>query len=257
MKEYGAGANTWGKHAMKYLAAVCGAAFAILITAGAASAQLPADSSATSASPILPVPQTFVAQLDTPPALPSFTIPNAPAMPAFASQKDAPAAGSGTESRPQGVYGVFPGYPYEIYGGYTFMRFYIIPGVAENTNGINVSAAYYFHGSLAADGEGVFTFGSYSGENSQFYLGMGGIRYRHTINRADLWVHGLVGYAHFNPLTPYGDNGALGYEVGGGLDLNPRKFRLAWRLQADMVGTHFFGTYQYGPKISFGVVYKD
>ncbi|HTZ99613.1 MAG TPA: hypothetical protein VMB02_04725 [Candidatus Aquilonibacter sp.] len=242
---------------MKYLATVCGAVFAILCTAGAASAQSPADSSANSANPTLPTPPAFLAQLDPPLALPSFTILASPAMPAFAWQKDAPAAGSGAESRPQGVYGVFPGYPYEIYGGYTFIRFYIIPGVAENTNGVNFSAAYFFHGSLAADGEGVFTFGSYSGQSSQFYLGMGGVRYRHTINRADLWVHGLFGYAHFSPLTAYGDEGAIGYEVGGGMDLNPRKLPFSWRLQADMVGTHFFGTYQYSPKISFGIVYKD
>jgi hypothetical protein len=49
---------------------------------------------------------------------------------------------------------------------------------------------------------------------------------------------------------------AFSLELGGGVDLMPRHRRLGYRLQADMVATRFFGTYQYSPKISAGIVFK-
>lgn len=249
---------------MKYVAPACGAIFAVLIVACGAAAQAgpeePVAVSSTASGP-------FAVELGVPPALPSFAMADptagtmaamAPASePMAASQKDAPASGAGADVPPQGVYGVFPSYRYQVYAGYTFVRFYVIPNVEENTNGLNFSIAYYFRDSIAADGEAAVTFGSLSGENSRFFLGMGGARYRVPVGGADVWVHGLAGYAHLSPQTAYGGEDGFGYEVGGGVDVTPRHMRVSWRIEADMVGTHLFGTYQYSPKISFGVVYKD
>jgi hypothetical protein len=243
----------WGKHAMKQAALVCGALFAILITSCAAAAQTvasdPSALSSTGAGPL-------VAQLAVPPAIPSFAMASA-AEPLPAFQKDAPAAGSGADVPPQGVYGVFPSYKYQVYVGYTFVRFYVVPGVEENTNGLDFSIAYYFRDRIAVDGELGVSLGTYTGENSEFFTGMGGLRYRHPVGRVDVWIHGLAGEAHFSPQTPYGGEDGFGYAVGGGVDVSPRRLRVSWRLQADMVGTHLYGTYQYSPKISFGVVFKD
>jgi len=190
-------------------------------------------------------------------ASPAEPVPAFQPAPAFASQKDAPAAGSGADTPPVGVYGVFPSYQYQIFIGYTFVRFYIIPGVAENTNGLDFSVAYFFKDHLAVDGELGVSLGTYTGQNSEFFTGMGGIRYRHPVGRLDVWIHGLAGEGHFGPQTPYGSEDGFGYEVGGGVDITPRRLRLSWRVQADMVGTHLYGTYQYSPKISIGLVYKD
>lgn len=247
---------------MKYVAAVWGAAFAILLASCAASAQgISSDpmslgsagfASASTASASAPL----LAQLDAPPALPSFALPS-PADPLAAPQKNPPPAGSGSDVPPQGVYGVFPSYRYQIYVGYAFLRFYIIPNVAENMNGLDFSVAYYFKDNLAVDGELAVAVGTYTGQNSEAFLGMGGLRYRHPVGQASVWIHGLVGEAHFSPLTPFGGEDGLGYEAGGGLDFTPRRMRVSWRVEADMVGSHLYGTYQYSPKISLGIVFKD
>jgi hypothetical protein len=243
----------WGKHSMKHAALACGAVFAILIASCTVSAQtVTSDSATLSSSTLAP----FAAQLGLPPTLPLFAVAS-PAEPLPAFQKDAPAAGSGADVPPQGVYGVFPSYRYQIYVGYTFFRFYVVPGLEENTDGLDFSIAYYFRDHLAVDGEMAVTFGTYTGENSEFFLGMGGLRYRHPVSRLDVWVHGLAGEAHFSPQTAFGNEDGFGYEVGGGVDVSPRHLRLSLRLEGDMVGTHLYGTYQYSPKISFGVVYKD
>lgn len=165
---------------------------------------------------------------------------------------------SSSPAEPQGVYGVFQSFDWQAYAGYTFLRFYEVPNITQNLNGFNVSMAYYPQGGwIAADGELVAAFGSQAGVMSKFVQGMGGVRFRWSAPRAlELWVHGLAGGSHFTPQTPYGGQSAFGYEVGGGVDLQGHHHRIAYRLQADMVGTRYFGTYQYSPKISAGIVYK-
>jgi hypothetical protein len=159
---------------------------------------------------------------------------------------------------PQGVYGVFQNFDWQAYAGYTFFRFYEVPNITQNMNGFNFSVAYYPRGGwVAAEGEFVAAFGSQAGVTSKFVLGMGGARFRWSAPRAvEVWVHGLAGGSHFTPQTAFGGQSAFGYEVGGGVDVNAHHHRMAYRLQGDMVGTRYFGTYQYSPKISAGIVYK-
>jgi hypothetical protein len=252
----------WGKQAMKQAALVCGAVVALLTMSCAASAQTVAsdpvafNSASFSSTATLTTQSPLVAQLGAVPAIPSFAVASAAApMPAY--QKDAPPAGSGADTPPVGVYGVFPSYKWQVYVGYTFIRFYVIPGVENNTNGLDFSVAYYFRDEVAVDGELAVSGGTYSGQNSQFFIGMGGLRYRHPVGRDAIWIHGLAGEAHFSPQTAYGSENGFGYEVGGGIDVSPRQLRVSLRLEADMVGTHLYGTYQYSPKISFGFVLKD
>ncbi|HYL46224.1 MAG TPA: hypothetical protein VEU52_04300, partial [Candidatus Limnocylindrales bacterium] len=87
--------------------------------------------------------------------------------------------------------------------------------------------------------------------------GGGGPRFRWSLPRGlELWGHGLVGYSHFAPQTPFGGQNAFAFEVGAGVDINVRHQKWALRFAGDMIGSHYFGTEQYSPKASAGVVYK-
>jgi hypothetical protein len=107
------------------------------------------------------------------------------------------------------------------------------------------------------DAEGLAVFGSQGGTNTHLFSGMAGPRFRWTARRGfELWAHGMIGGAYFSPKTPFGSQGALAYEGGGGIDLNSPHSRFAIRLSADLLGTAFFSTYQLSPKFSAGLVYK-
>jgi len=158
---------------------------------------------------------------------------------------------------PQTVQGIYPELYWQASFGYTYMRFYELPGVRVNTNGFNASMAYFFKPWMAAEGLLEGGVGSQNGQTAKSVFSGGGLRMRMAGPAAtELWVHGVIGAAHFSPKTTYGGTAAFGYEAGGGIDLHPRSQRLAYRFAADLVGTTFFGTYQISPKISAGVVYK-
>jgi len=165
---------------------------------------------------------------------------------------------SSSDPQQSGVQGVFPNYDWQAYLGYTFVRFYAAPGITANRNGFNYSMQYFYKaGWFGGDGEFAATFGSFNNYSSKFLMGMGGPRVRWSGPRGvELWAHGLVGQTHFSPRFPYGNQDAFGYEIGGGVDIDTHHRRLAYRFQADMVGTLFYNTYQYSPKISAGLVYK-
>ncbi|HUJ32559.1 MAG TPA: hypothetical protein VLY23_14855 [Candidatus Acidoferrum sp.] len=172
-----------------------------------------------------------------------------------------PAASAPASPAPrQLVYGVMPKYDFQAYLGYTFIRFYEVPGVNVNLHGFNYSIVFYpeyFKGWIGADGEFVAAFGTQNNESARFLLGMGGARFRWSLPRGlEFWAHGLVGGSHYVPQTSYGGQGALGYEVGGGVDINSHNSRFAYRISADAVGTEYFSTYQFSPKVAVGIVYK-
>jgi hypothetical protein len=179
----------------------------------------------------------------TAPAVPLSSAPATPASPAA--------------DPPQVVYGVRPIFTWQAYFGYTFFRFYEVPGKQLDTNGFNLSMQYYFTNWFGLDGEFAATKTRQNVTNGWFLFGGGGPRFRWSGPRGlELWGHVLVGYSHFTPQTPFGSQDAFAYEAGGGGDINFRHSRWALRLGADMVASHYFGTYQYGPKAFAGVVYK-
>jgi hypothetical protein len=169
--------------------------------------------------------------------------------------------GAAAPAEPPQVFGVKPSYEFQGYLGYTYFRFYESPGVTPNTNGFNYSIVYFPHqlkNWIGADGEFVLTLGSQSDFKARFLLGLGGVRARWAPfqKNIEIWAHGLAGGSHFVPQTAYGPQGAFGYEIGGGVDINTHHERYAYRVGADMVGTHYFGTYQFSPKISAGFIYR-
>jgi opacity protein-like surface antigen len=170
--------------------------------------------------------------------------------------------GSGTEKSGGngGVVSAVTRQPIELdyFGGYTFTRFYEVPGSSVDGNGFNFGLNIYpSNGWIGGDGEFMVTFATVNNQPSKFLLGMGGPKVRWRIPHEPLivWAHGLAGEAHFSPQTSYGKEDAIGYEVGGGVDYRVSA-HLAFRAEADMVGTRFFDTTQYSPKIGVGVVLK-
>jgi hypothetical protein len=168
-----------------------------------------------------------------------------------------PAQPTANTASPQGVQNVFQTYNWQAYFGYTYVRFFQTPGVSLNTNGFNFGIVYYLRNWVGADGEFVSTFGSQYGDTANFLLGMGGLRFRWSAPRGlEVWAHGLVGGSHYLPQTANGSAGALGYELGGGVDITAHHQRWAYRVAVDVVGTRYFNTYQYSPKASAGIVFK-
>ena len=159
---------------------------------------------------------------------------------------------------PQGPIPVFVHYKLQFYAGYTLTRFYKLPGDIQTRNGFDVSATYYpTEGAVALDSTLMGTFGHEMGSSSHFVFGGVGPRYRWSgVRNIELWAHGLVGRAHYGPQTALGPQDAFGYEAGIGADALAHHQRLAYRLELDMIGSHFFGTYQYSPKLSIGVVWR-
>jgi hypothetical protein len=157
-----------------------------------------------------------------------------------------------------GVVGVFQSYYFQLYVGYTFLRFYELPGHQVNTSGLDIDLTYYPGGGvIGAEGNLTVGFGTDMNQSAKFAAGMGGARLRWPGPRAvQIWGHGLVGVSHYLPQTAFGGQTALGYEVGGGVDVNAHHARIAYRFEADMVGTRFFHTYQYSPKFTAGIVFK-
>jgi hypothetical protein len=228
---------------------------AVLLLAASAGAQSNPDNSL----PLAPVaPAATVANASSEPAL--FAVAATPALNATSGPGAAVASAPGlgaTDQQPS-VYGVFQTFNWQVNGGYTFFRFYIVPHVTENMNGLNLGLVYYPGGKwIGAEGEFVGAFGSLGGRSSKYVQGMGGPRFRWAAPRGlEVWGHGLVGGSHFLPQTPFGNQSSFTYEVGGGVDINPHQRRFSYRVSADMVGTRYFSTFQYSPKVSIALVYK-
>ena len=158
---------------------------------------------------------------------------------------------------PQNVQSVYETYHWQAYIGYEYMRFYEVPSITVNTNGFMYSLVYYVKDWFGLDGEFNATHLNELNTGGWFLMGGGGPRFRWSGPRGiELWGHALGGYSHATPQTAFGAEHAAAFEAGGGVDINAHFGRLSYRAEADMVGTRYFGTYQYSPKVSVGVVIK-
>jgi len=154
----------------------------------------------------------------------------------------------------QTVGGVHPDVsPLQIGVGYTFVSFQEVPNTTLNGNGFNATAVYYKDW-VGAEGDFTGAFASQAGKSTQLYFGGGGLRLRLPNTYSfEPWVHGVLGYTHLSPQPPFGSDQAFGYKVGGGIDLNPHRSRIGYRISADLFGSHFFRTYQLSPEVSVGI----
>jgi hypothetical protein len=186
----------------------------------------------------------------------SFSLPLLPPTPAGISA--APAGPiTANPDPPQYVQSVYETYRWQAYVGYEYVRFYEVPNVTVNTNGFMYSLVYYLKDWIGLDGELNATHLNQLNTGGWLLVGAGGPRFRWSGPRGvELWGHVMGGYSHFTPQTAFGDEHAAAFEAGGGVDINTSHRRFAYRAEADMVATRYFGTYQYSPKISVGMVIK-
>jgi hypothetical protein len=188
------------------------------------------------------------------PPAPNFFAAASP-VPAALALSARPAPAPAPAPAPQSVQGVFPEQYWQVYAGFTYMRFYEVPGTVVNTAGFQGSMAYYFKDWLAAEGEVSGGTGTEPGRTDNFVFSGAGLRARYVPSRAySVWLHGDGGVAYFAPKVPYGGPTAFAYQLGAGLDLNVNR-HLGYRAEADFVGSFLFGTYQLSPRIAAGVVY--
>lgn len=75
-------------------------------------------------------------------------------------------------------------------------------------------------------------------------------------SRFEPWVHGLVGLEHFRftQTAVLGSNSALGFVVGGGVDIRVAPL-LSWRVEGDYVGTNFQSSIQSNYGVGTGLVW--
>jgi len=157
---------------------------------------------------------------------------------------------------PQDVTSVFESYAWQLYGGYTFQRFYELPGITPNMNGFNMSVVYYWKDWFGVDGEFAATHATQNNVSSWFLFGGGGPRFRWSARKGiEVWAHALAGYSHFTPQTSAGSQHAIAYELGAGVDL-PFKPRWAIRLGGDAMCTTYFNTHQFSPVAHAGLVFR-
>jgi hypothetical protein len=223
---------------MRYFSILLGLVLLLSLSAGAQSTAsnsglLPASYFAVPTTPDLAANAPTIsltpfsaAPANTPPAA------LAPSTPLSLSLMPAPAA------PPQDVTSVFENYAWQLYGGYTFLRFYELPSITPNMNGFNYSVVYYWKDWFGLDGEFAATHATQDNVSSWFLFGGGGPRFRWSARKGvEVWAHALVGYSHFTPQTPAGNQHAFAYELGGGVDL-PFKPRWALRFGADAMCTN-------------------
>jgi hypothetical protein len=186
----------------------------------------------------------------------SFSIPVLPATPAGITSTPT-AVTTVNADPPQYVQSVYETYRWQAYVGYEYLRFYEAPAFTVNTNGFMYSLVYYVKDWFGLDGELNATHLNELNTGGWFLLGAGGPRFRWEGPRGvELWGHAMGGYSHATPQTAFGAEHAAAFEFGGGVDINSGHRRFAYRAEADMVGTRYFNTYQYSPKISVGLVIK-
>jgi hypothetical protein len=104
-------------------------------------------------------------------------------------------------------------------------------------------------------GFGGHTNGNPSLDVKSLFLGAGPHIAIENKSRFEPWIHGLVGWERlrFTQTSTLGANSALGYMVGGGLDirLSPGIY---WRFQGDYLGTHFQTDLQSNYSAGTGVI---
>lgn len=157
---------------------------------------------------------------------------------------------------------------FEVGVGYQYQHFSVL-GTTFHNNAYSADFGMHLFdlvtgaaGRLTVGVEGTATagFGGHTGGNpsleaKSFFLGAGPHLAIENSSRFEPWVHGLVGWEHlrFTQTATLGSNSALGYVVGGGLDIRLTP-GIYWRIQADYLGTHFQSDLQSNYSAGTGVI---
>jgi hypothetical protein len=160
-------------------------------------------------------------------------------------------------------------YPWQVGVNYVYTRFRST--TTFPMNGFNTSITRYLNDTFGVEGDVGAHFGTTPSTGGPgpftapslkarliFYGGGLHIAYRHN-QRIEPWAHVLFGGAHFRFSQTGGPTASLtklnnfALVGGGGADIKLGT-RLAWRVQADFLGTRFFSTWQKNIQVQTGLV---
>jgi hypothetical protein len=151
--------------------------------------------------------------------------------------------------------------------GYQFQHFDML-GTAFHNNDYNVNVGMHLFdwvtgagGRMTAGIEGAATavFGGHAGGNpavpvKSVFLGAGPHIALESKSRFEPWIHGLAGWERLRLQTAtVGASSALGYMVGGGVDIRLAPL-IYWRIQADYLGTTFQSSLQSNYSFGSGII---
>jgi len=151
----------------------------------------------------------------------------------------------------------------DVFGGYSYVRFNPGQGAsAVNQNGWESTATFKLTPmfGLSADVNG--TYRSESGANNHIYTYMGGPEFKMRKRNGDVFIHGLLGFAHDNVSADFlgqtisvSDN-AFATAFGGGYDWRASDAVSIRLIQADYLITRFGSTTQNNIRMAFGITFR-
>ena len=151
----------------------------------------------------------------------------------------------------------------DVFGGYSYVRFNPGQGAdAINQNGWESMATFKMTPmfGLSADVDG--TYRSQSGAKNSIYTYMAGPEFKMRKRNGDIFVHGLIGFAHDNVSADFlgqtvsvSDN-AFATAFGGGYDWRASDAISIRLFQADYLITRFGSATQNNIRMSFGVTFR-
>jgi hypothetical protein len=144
-------------------------------------------------------------------------------------------------------------YPWQVGANFTYQRF-DIGGSNSNLYGIHSTVTRWIGDSwFGIEGTAAASFGNFNATRKEQVVFYGGGAHvgRHT-GKFQPWAHFLAGGAHDRLSQPAGPASfnSLGLMGGGGVDIQWRG-HIAWRVQADYLGTRFGSVWQ--PTVTTGV----
>jgi len=142
----------------------------------------------------------------------------------------------------------------EVFGGYSYIRANPKGGfLGSNGSGWNASAAWNWNKQfgLKADVSGYYCC---SGQGEREHNFLFGPQFNIRRQRANFFVHGLVGVSHGN--APGFSDTVLAWAGGGGVDIRWTDRVSVRVLQVDYFGTNYANTLQHHFRYSGGLVFR-
>jgi hypothetical protein len=163
----------------------------------------------------------------------------ATATPSWAPAEPVPAAPA-----PRFVFGGRDDFRYQLAIGPSFVRFRSSVYYASAV-GTSTSLTYFTNESFGVEAQFITAFAPtiYNNEHVKYFSFGVGPKLAWRRARWEPWIHGIFGAGHIHPQTALGGQNAFDLQAGTGADyrLNPR---LAVRVEADWIRSHFFGQWQ-------------
>ena len=149
------------------------------------------------------------------------------------------------------------GYPWQVGANFTYQRF-DIGGGNSNLYGIHTSVTRWLGDSMfGIEGTATASFGNLNPlRKEQVVFYGGGAHVGKRSGRFQPWGHILVGGAHdrFSQAVGPASFNALAIMGGGGVDIQWRS-HIAWRVQADYLGTRFGSVWQNSITTGVGILF--